>query len=133
MVETALVDTLNKKWKDDKSGFGFKLLQKMGWKENSGLGKDEIGQVEVIRVKKRDDGLGLGCESIGNRANNNWGSTASSYASVLEALKATYASTEVEKVVDKKKKKSSKSDSKKERKEKRKSSEPVPMIEVGMK
>ena len=127
MTEVQLADTLNKKWKDDKTGFGFKMLQKMGWKENTGLGKDAIGDVQAIKIKKREDGLGLGCESIGNRANNNWGVTASSYASVLEALKASYGNTTTEEEVKSK----SKKDKKKEKKEKK--VKKTAIIEVGIK
>ena len=127
MTEVQLADTLNKKWKDDKTGFGFKMLQKMGWKENTGLGKDAIGDVQAIKIKKREDGLGLGCESIGNRANNNWGATASSYASVLEALKASYGNTTTEEEVKSK----SKKDKKKEKKEKK--VKKTAIIEVGIK
>ena len=55
-----LPDTLNKHWKNDKSGFGFRMLQKMGWKEDRGLGKDESGIVDAIRIKKREEGMALG-------------------------------------------------------------------------
>lgn len=33
-----LTDTLNQTWKNDKSRFGYRMLQKMGWKEDKGLG-----------------------------------------------------------------------------------------------
>jgi len=114
MVDVPLKDTLNKKWKDDKGGFGFKMLQKMGWKENTGLGKDEGGDVNFIHIKKREEALGLGCESIGNRANNNWGTTATSYANVLEALKANYSGGDKDES-SKSKKKSSKKGKDKEK------------------
>jgi hypothetical protein len=129
MVDVPLKDTLNKQWKDDKSGFGFKMLQKMGWKENTGLGKDEAGDVNYIHIKKREEALGLGCESIGNRANNNWGATAGTYANVLEALKASYGNKDSEKS----KKKSSKKDKEKSAKSLKKTKEPRAVITAGMK
>ena len=128
-MEVKLLDTLNKQWKDDKTSYGFKMLQKMGWKENTGLGKDAIGDVQAIKIKKREDGLGLGCESIGNRANNNWGATATSYASVLEALKASYSNTSQNNENEGEQK--SKKDRKKDKKQKKEKNAPI--IEVGIK
>ena len=126
MVDVELKDTLNKHWKDDKNAFGFKMLQKMGWKENTGLGKEQIGKVDVIRVKKREEGLGLGMESISNRANNNWGSTATSFNSVLDALKASYVDPKQEKKDLKKK-------IKKDKKNKDKNTVAPNAVVVGMK
>jgi hypothetical protein len=37
MDDLVLVDTKNQTWKDDKTRFGFKMLQKMGWKEDKGV------------------------------------------------------------------------------------------------
>ncbi|KAL6076136.1 G patch domain-containing protein 4 [Balamuthia mandrillaris] len=37
-------------------------LEKMGWKKGQGLGRHENGMTEFIRVKKRQDSLGLGAE-----------------------------------------------------------------------
>lgn len=116
MVDVELKDTLNQNWKNDKTGFGFKMLQKMGWKEDKGLGKNETGSIESIKVKRRDQGLGLGtleADSAGNRA---WSTTATSFEAVLDALKESF--------VPKKKKKD-----KKEKKVKKS----APIISVGMK
>lgn len=42
----------------DKTGFGFKLMQKMGWSEGKGLGKREDGAVKHVKVALRADNLG---------------------------------------------------------------------------
>lgn len=42
------------------SAFALKQMEKMGWKEGQGLGKDETGIVKHIAVKKREENLGLG-------------------------------------------------------------------------
>jgi Pin2-interacting protein X1 len=64
MSDLVLQDTKNQAWKDDKSRFGFKMLQKMGWKEDKGLGKNDSGSVASIKVSKREEGLGLGMEKV---------------------------------------------------------------------
>jgi len=106
-MEVALKDTLNQTWKNDKSSFGFKMLQKMGWNEQSGLGKNENGATTSIKVKKRDDGLGLGMvqDSAGNHG---WGATSSSFNQVLDMLKATYNNDNETKKSNKKRKVTSK-------------------------
>jgi hypothetical protein len=104
MTDVVLKDTLNQTWKNDKSGFGFRMLQKMGWKEDKGLGKDEDGIAISLKVKKREDGLGLGMEeSNGDKAGKGWNATATSFNAVLDALKSSYGTNE--KDVKKKKKK----------------------------
>ena len=57
-----LPDTKNAAWKNDKSRFGYKFLQKFGWSEEKGLGKNETGIVESLQVKKKQDAAGLGME-----------------------------------------------------------------------
>ena len=90
-MEVELADTLNKNWKNDKSGFGFKMLQKMGWKEDKGLGKDGSGMVTAIKVQKREIGLGLGGEeNVDHAGNKAWTATSASFNSVLDILKAEY-------------------------------------------
>eukprot|EP01038_Epipyxis_sp_PR26KG_P010413 gene10413-13988_t len=112
-MDVELKDTLNKAWKDDKSGFGFKMLQKMGWKEDKGLGKNENGITNSVKIKKREDGLGLGMKKLDG--NNSWSETATSFNDVLNILKANY-------VKDKKKKD-----------KKSKVVKSIPKISVGMK
>lgn len=58
----SLPDTQNQAWKNDKSAFGYKMLQKMGWSEGKGLGKNQDGMTEHLRVRKREESLGLGAK-----------------------------------------------------------------------
>jgi Pin2-interacting protein X1 len=51
MIDEPLADTLNKAWKENKSGFGYKMLQRMGWSENKGLGKNEDGIKGILIIK----------------------------------------------------------------------------------
>jgi Pin2-interacting protein X1 len=102
MVDEPLKDTLNKHWKEDKSRFGFKMLQKMGWSEDKGLGKNENGIVCNVKTKKRDGAIGLGMdETVHLDGNVGWNNTANSFNEVLNMLKENYG---VKKKKDKKKK-----------------------------
>mmetsp|Transcript_4113 Transcript_4113/g.8392 ORF Transcript_4113/g.8392 Transcript_4113/m.8392 type:complete len:211 (+) Transcript_4113:24-656(+) len=114
-MEVELKDTLNKTWKEDKSGFGFRMMQKMGWKEDKGLGKNETGIVDNVKIAKRETGLGLGSKDIVDGANRGWSETATSFNAVLDVLKQSFS-----KKNDKKKSKVRKS-------------APLPTISVGMK
>ena len=42
----------------DKSKFGYRMLEKMGWKEGKGLGAEEGGSTEHIPVQQKDNLLG---------------------------------------------------------------------------
>jgi Pin2-interacting protein X1 len=113
-MDVALPNTLNKTWRENKSNFGYKMLMKMGWKEEKGLGKDESGIVDNIKLKKREVGLGLGVEKSTDGAGlNGWTQTSQSFTDVLEVLKLSYGTS------DKKKKKSKKAK--------------TPTVSVGMK
>ncbi|KAL4630505.1 PIN2/TERF1-interacting telomerase inhibitor 1 [Arapaima gigas] len=54
------VDPRNNNWSNDESKFGQKMLEKMGWSKGKGLGKDEQGATEHIKVKVKNNSLGLG-------------------------------------------------------------------------
>mmetsp|Transcript_600 Transcript_600/g.1538 ORF Transcript_600/g.1538 Transcript_600/m.1538 type:complete len:242 (-) Transcript_600:194-919(-) len=54
------MDTLNQRWANDKSKFGYKMLVKMGWTDGKGAGKNEDGRAAHVKVDKRADLLGLG-------------------------------------------------------------------------
>lgn len=82
-------DTLNQAWKNDKSKFGLKMLQKMGWTEGKGLGKHEDGVSEHVKVAKKSNNLGLGATHDASGAAG-WASAAVSFNGVLEALGKAY-------------------------------------------
>lgn len=82
-------DTLNQAWKNDKSKFGLKMLQKMGWTEGKGLGKHEDGVSEHVKVSKKSNNLGLGATHDASGAAG-WASAAVSFNGVLEALGKAY-------------------------------------------
>lgn len=134
----AMPDTLNSAWKNNKSRFGYKMLQKMGWSEEKGLGKKEEGIVAAVKLKRRDDGAGLGLEMLTDGGGaKGWAETATSFSSVLDVLKQTYSKDGQDTTKAAKKDKKDKKD-KKEKKEKKDSGEerekaPPIRISVGMK
>ncbi|XP_073672984.1 PIN2/TERF1-interacting telomerase inhibitor 1 [Garra rufa] len=54
------VDPRNSAWSNDESKFGQKMLERMGWSKGKGLGKSEQGATEHIKVKVKNNSLGLG-------------------------------------------------------------------------
>ncbi|OPJ67192.1 PIN2/TERF1-interacting telomerase inhibitor 1 [Patagioenas fasciata] len=54
------VDPRNSAWSKDDSKFGQKMLEKMGWSKGKGLGAQEQGNTEHIKVQVKNNMLGLG-------------------------------------------------------------------------
>lgn len=108
-------DTLNQAWKNDKTKFGLKMLQKMGWTEGKGLGKREDGVSEHVKVAKKSNNLGLGASHDSTGAAG-WASTAVSFNGVLEALGKAYGQPSAKGDSSSSKKKKSKKRDKKRQK-----------------
>ncbi|XP_076046812.1 uncharacterized protein LOC143028504 [Oratosquilla oratoria] len=47
-------------WSDDDNKFGQKLMEKMGWSKGKGLGKDEQGRTDHVKVSVRENNKGVG-------------------------------------------------------------------------
>ena len=54
--------TFNEAAADTSMDFGRRMLAKFGWTEGKGLGRQENGMLDHIRVKQRADQLGLGAQ-----------------------------------------------------------------------
>eukprot|EP01051_Picozoa_sp_SAG22_P010169 SAG22_NODE_898_length_6620_cov_13.916884_3_plen_195_part_00 len=76
-------DTQNQQWASNKSRFGFKMLEKMGWSEGKGLGMNEDGETSHIKLKKKSNNLGIGAE-VGQ--NDRWFSVTNNYNDLLAKL-----------------------------------------------
>uniref|UniRef100_A0A9J8D446 Rp1 like 1b n=1 Tax=Cyprinus carpio carpio TaxID=630221 RepID=A0A9J8D446_CYPCA len=63
------VDPRNSAWSNDESKFGQKMLERMGWSKGKGLGKSEQGSTEHIKVKVKNNSMGLGT-TVNNE--DNW-------------------------------------------------------------
>ena len=96
------------------SSFAAKQMAKMGWTEGTGLGKKRDGMVSHIKVKKREDNMGLGVEKERTRklgAEGMWWSA--NVSETLFRLQQQKSSSS-----DKKSKKSKKKDKKSKKKSK---------------
>jgi len=94
-----MIETRNKDWRNNQSGFGYRLLTKMGWSEGNGLGKNKQGSTDIITVKKRTTGLGLGTseDQLGHHA---WSETSSTYENLLTHLRGKYSKVNINKTPD---------------------------------
>ncbi|XP_029452012.1 PIN2/TERF1-interacting telomerase inhibitor 1 isoform X2 [Rhinatrema bivittatum] len=63
------LDPRNSAWSKDESKFGQKMLEKMGWSKGKGLGAQEQGSTEHIKVQVKNNNLGLGAT---NNHEDNW-------------------------------------------------------------
>ncbi|KAK6947829.1 G-patch domain [Dillenia turbinata] len=69
----------------------FRLMKQMGWEEGEGLGKDKQGIKGYVRVKNKQDTLGVGVEE-----KNNWAYDTTQFDSILKRLKVRTAETKEE-------------------------------------
>ena len=60
MVKAGRHDPNGTAWSKSKTKIGFKLLEKMGWKEGEGLGREGDGVTEHVKVTRREETKGLG-------------------------------------------------------------------------
>ena len=69
------------------------MLKKMGWSEGKGLGREEQGQNDHIKMKMRRQQRGIGLErgeSDHSRNNTAWLAATSNYDSLLSSLSSAY-------------------------------------------
>lgn len=60
-----ILETQNQEWSQNESRFGFQMLQKMGWSEGKGLGKNEDGSVKPVVFRRKLDSFGRPCVLLG--------------------------------------------------------------------
>ncbi|PIN07895.1 Telomerase elongation inhibitor/RNA maturation protein PINX1 [Handroanthus impetiginosus] len=66
----------------DRSSAAFRLMKQMGWEEGEGLGKEKQGIKGYVRVKNKQDTLGIGTEKP-----NAWAFDTTQFDSILKKLK----------------------------------------------
>ncbi|KAI8819545.1 uncharacterized protein EV422DRAFT_568516 [Fimicolochytrium jonesii] len=77
------LDPQNKGWKDDKNKFGHKMMEKMGWTEGKGLGANEDGHTDHVKVRLKENNLGIGAD---RRTVDNWLDNNSAFDALLKGL-----------------------------------------------
>lgn len=76
-------DPQNMSWVSNESNFGFKMLEKMGWKKGKGLGQNENGLLEPVKINSVSDKKGVGCKAS---YDDTWISHQEDFASLLKQL-----------------------------------------------
>ncbi|KAA0168973.1 hypothetical protein FNF31_00134 [Cafeteria roenbergensis] len=89
MEVSRLAVTQNQVWASDTSQFGYRMLEKMGWSEGKGLGKNEQGEETHINVMRKvgKDGIGSKKDATGN---NTLTSGFLDFHRILQHLSATH-------------------------------------------
>ncbi|XP_063156979.1 PIN2/TERF1-interacting telomerase inhibitor 1 [Candoia aspera] len=82
------MDPRNSAWSKDESKFGQKMLEKMGWSKGKGLGAQEQGNTEHIKVQVKNNTLGLGA-SVSQE--DNWIAHQDDFNQLLAELNNCYA------------------------------------------
>jgi len=86
------IDPQNIAWKNDDEKFGKKLMVKMGWSEGKGLGLNEQGMSNNLKLKANHTAKGLGCE---HTYDTTWISHHDDFSNLLESLNKNKSSEEV--------------------------------------
>ena len=92
MVISATPDTRNADWMKTtggKNSFAYKQMLKMGWSENTGLGKNSDGVVTSLRgVRTQGESLGIGAKVAENYGSEGFSGTVSNSEAVMSSLTA---------------------------------------------
>ncbi|KAF9116602.1 PIN2/TERF1-interacting telomerase inhibitor 1 [Mortierella sp. AM989] len=76
-------DPRNLHWANDTNKFGFKMMEKMGWSQGKGLGAKEDGAQEHVKVRLKENNLGVGATK---KSIDNWLGNTDAFSKLLEDL-----------------------------------------------
>ncbi|KAF8937316.1 PIN2/TERF1-interacting telomerase inhibitor 1 [Haplosporangium gracile] len=76
-------DPRNLHWANDTSKFGFKMMEKMGWSQGKGLGAKEDGVQEHVKVRLKENHLGVGATK---KSSDNWLGNTDAFSRLLADL-----------------------------------------------
>ncbi|XP_073042847.1 G-patch domain-containing protein 1-like isoform X3 [Primulina eburnea] len=74
----------------DRRSFAFRLMKQMGWEEGEGLGKEKKGIKGYVKVKNKQDTLGIGLEQP-----NAWAFDTTQFDNILTKLKVIFKRVDV--------------------------------------
>ncbi|KAI8331539.1 hypothetical protein BC941DRAFT_517504 [Chlamydoabsidia padenii] len=86
------MDPNNLHWSNDTSKFGFRMMAKMGWAPGKGLGLNEDGKQQHVKIKLKDDNLGLGAKK---NQTENWLGNTDAFSRLLADLNSQEAASPV--------------------------------------
>ncbi|XP_053565513.1 PIN2/TERF1-interacting telomerase inhibitor 1 [Bombina bombina] len=87
------VDPRNSTWSKDESKFGQKMLEKMGWSKGKGLGAQEQGSTEHVKVQVKNNTFGLGANT---NHEDNWIAHQDDFNQILAELNNFHGTSESE-------------------------------------
>ena len=67
----------------DTNKFGFKMMEKMGWSQGKGLGAKEDGVQEHVKVRLKENHLGVGATK---KSSDNWLGNTDAFSRLLADL-----------------------------------------------
>ncbi|GAB5364153.1 hypothetical protein AAMO2058_000944300 [Amorphochlora amoebiformis] len=70
-------------WDEERNNFGFKMMQRMGWSQGEGLGKNRKGTTSFIRVSQKRDNSGIGAKG---KQDDNWSAITGVFNHLLKRL-----------------------------------------------
>jgi len=79
-------DPRGKKWSDDKNKKSVKMMEKMGWTFGNGIGANEDGRKEHVKIRLKQDNRGVGCSLKYDRQ---WVAHQDTFSDILADLNAT--------------------------------------------
>jgi len=82
------IDPRNNTWANDDNKFGQKLMEKFGWEKGKGLGAQEDGETQNIKVKVKNDKQGIGANLD---YSDTWLDHQDDFNSVLAALNTCHS------------------------------------------
>jgi len=82
------IDPRNNAWANDDNKFGQKLMEKFGWEKGKGLGAQEDGETENIKVKVKNDKHGIGAN---NDYSDTWLDHQDDFNSILASLNTCHS------------------------------------------